>query len=158
MSIHSLGQMHLRSTYLRLLLACGFALALLIILVSQFPASVSAQPLPPNHAVLAAPQAVGLTGFDARAKKGKVIVTWTTDNEINMMGFRVWRRGAAGPANVLTQEMIPAESIGEIAGNQYVRKDRTVHAGKTYYYQLEVVNADGTSSWTEEVKVKAKAD
>ncbi len=119
-----------------------------------------------------APTAATLTKFGAKVKTGKtgkqvVRVKWETGSEVDVVGFRVWGKGVwntkaakdAKPAKgwvQLSAELIAAEHAGEIIGDAYKFTDKKVKAGKTYSYKLEIVMADGTSDWSEIVKVKVQ--
>ncbi len=126
-----------------------------------------------------APTNATLTKFGAKAKIGKtgkqvVRVKWETGNEVQVVGFRVWRKGVwnTKPAKEaktakentkaakgwvqLNAELIAAKHAGEIVGDAYKFTDKKVKAGKTYSYKVEIVLADGTSEWSEVEKVKIK--
>ena len=145
---------HLKA--LRVHLSILGLVAILFLVVSEHAAPVSAQTIAPQHPTMGAPQMLGILSFTAKAKPDKVNVKWVTANEITIMGFHVWRRTAHGSSVRLDDTLIAALSPGELAGNSYVLKDTSVRKYKTYYYELEIVNADGTSSFTEEVMVKTK--
>ncbi len=123
-----------------------------------------------------APTNATLTKFGAKGKTGKtgkqvIKVKWETGSELNVVGFKVWRKTGTTKAakdaktakgesakgwQQLNAELIVAQHPGEIVGDKYTYTDKKVKAGKTYFYKLEIVMADGTSEWSdvEEVKVK----
>lgn len=137
------------------LIALGLV-ALVFLLALPHAAPVSASTIAPQHPTIVAPQVLEILSFDVKAKKNKVDVKWVTVNELTIVGFHVWRRTAKSSYVRLDDSLIAAQSTGELAGNAYQIKDSSIRKDKTYYYDLEVVNADGTSSFTDEVKVKTK--
>jgi len=118
-----------------------------------------------------APTSATLTKFGVKAKTGKtgkqvVRVKWETGSELNVVGFKVWRRigntKAAKDTKTakgwvqLNEELIAAQHAGEVVGGRYKYADKKVKQGKNYFYKLEIVLADGTSEWSEVVKVQVK--
>ncbi len=101
------------------------------------------------------PTSIILTSFKAKATdKPSVRVKWETGSEINVVGFNVYRATKKdGEYKLLNDEMLAPLHPGEIIGDTYKYKDKTVKHGKTYFYQLEVVKTDETSEWSEIVKV-----
>lgn len=137
-------------------LLAALALVTFLFFGAQSPSVGSAQTLPPQHPAIAAPQALGLSKFTAKAKNNKVNLAWQTENEATILGFHVWRRTADGQYKRLDDTLIAAVHVGEITGSSYAMTDKTIKTTKIYYYQLEVVGVSGVSNWTEEVKVKFK--
>lgn len=86
---------------------------------------------------------VELSTFEAVGGDGLVLVKWTTQSEINNMGFHIYRSTSeTGEYGRITPEMIDG------AGNStqpidYEFFDRNVVNGKTYYYKLEDVDLAG---------------
>ena len=86
-----------------------------------------------------------------------VIVEWTTESELNQAGFNLHRsENRGGPYVKLNDALIPA-SPDPIAGASYVYTDTTVTAGVTYYYKLEDVELDGSSTMHGPTEVVAQA-
>ena len=87
-----------------------------------------------------------------------VIVEWTTESEVNQAGFNLYRsENPQGPYVKLNDALIPA-SLDPIAGGSYVYTDTTAIGGATYYYKLEDVELDGTSTLHGPTEVVAQAD
>lgn len=98
------------------------------------------------------PTAATLTNFNAKLapKKNVVQVKWETGNELNVVGFNLYRRGGKAKKWMLqTAEMIPAKNVGQVRGAKYSVIDKKIKAGKIYRYKLELVLSDGTSEWSE---------
>lgn len=131
-------------------------IALFLLLVAQHAAPVSAQTITPQHSTMGAPQVLEILSFKAVAKKRGVKLSWVTADEMNIMGFHIWRSTNKGPYVRLDDTLIAALSPGELAGNAYGMKDATVKHNRKYHYELEVVNANGTSSFSDPVLVVSK--
>jgi len=86
-----------------------------------------------------------------------VLVEWTTESEVDTAGFNLYRsESAEGPYVKINPELIPGSS-DPILGGHYVYTDTDVVAGRTYYYKLEDVELDGTTTLHGPIEVKATA-
>ncbi len=103
-----------------------------------------------------APTATALASFRARAVDStRVRVKWLTENELNVIGFNVWRRrGDNGAFEKINLALIPAQQIGQPVGARYRFVDRNVVSQKIYFYQLEILHADNSGEWSDVIKVK----
>lgn len=73
-----------------------------------------------------------------------IVIEWTTATEINTAGFNLYRAESAdGPFTQVNSQLIPASS-DPMAGGKYKFEDTSIATGKTYYYQLEDVEYNGT--------------
>jgi hypothetical protein len=89
---------------------------------------------------------------------GTVIVEWTTESEVNLAGFNVYRSESRDGRYVrLNETLIPA-SPDPIAGDSYSFSDATARVGVTYYYKLEDVELDGKATMHGPITVVAAAD
>ena len=79
----------------------------------------------------------------ARDKAGAVVITWSTQSELNNAGFFIKRsRQRDGEFQVINATMIPgAGTTGE--KQFYTYTDTTAQANVVYYYQIEDVSLDG---------------
>lgn len=75
---------------------------------------------------------------------GAVMITWTTQAEMNNAGFFIKRSYQRdGESKVINATMIPG--VGTTNEKQfYTYTDRTARPNVVYYYQLECVSVDGT--------------
>jgi len=115
---------------------------------------------------IASPSAVDLAALQARlTKKQNVVVKWETGNELNLLGFNVWRKvGEKGTGKQgngkkskwlkLNAAMIAAENVGQLGGAHYTFTDRDVKPGKTYRYKLELVRPSGQSEFSQPLRVR----
>jgi hypothetical protein len=95
---------------------------------------------------------VELTAFEANATANKVNLSWTTASEINSDRFEVERAelNEGGKSPFATIATVPA--FGNCTNTRYYGPvtDTDVLLGKTYIYQLNMIDADGTSERSEQ--------
>jgi hypothetical protein len=73
----------------------------------------------------------------------EVILTWTTESEVETAGFHVYRATAEeGPYERVTRSLIPS-SGDPFTRSNYEFRDTGVEPGQTYYYQLEELETTG---------------
>ena len=87
-----------------------------------------------------------------------VIVEWTTESEFNLAGFNVYRSDNPQGAFMKVNDALVPASPDPIAGGSYVYTDATATAGVTYYYKLEDVELDGSSTMHGPIEVVAEAE
>ncbi len=111
---------------------------------------VTGPPNPRNTAapaVICTPQAVTLATWEAHAEGPAVQLTWETVTEVENAGFNIYRRlPAEGPWIRINATLIPARTPGATTGARYAWTDAAVEPGMTYWYSLEDVAFDGTST------------
>ncbi len=94
----------------------------------------------------AAPTSTYLASIKGAARAKNVKLKWTTANELLVIGFNVYRSDSkAGPYGKLNALLVPANAPGSMKGGKYVYKDATAQPGKKYFYQIEVVQSDGST-------------
>jgi hypothetical protein len=99
---------------------------------------------------------VVLTACQGGGPESLVIVEWTTESEVETAGFNLYRsESPAGPYVKVNPALIPGAS-DPLLGGQYVYTDTNVVAGRTYYYKLEDVELDGTTSLHGPIEVVAE--
>jgi len=102
---------------------------------------------------LTVPTAATVTRFTAKPKPAGVRVQWTTGSELDVLGFRVWRKAPGAREFVALQtDLIPAQHPGDLGGAKYQLVDRTASAGKNRY-KLEIVRAQGSSTFEGPIQV-----
>jgi hypothetical protein len=80
-----------------------------------------------------------------------VDVTWETATEQNTAGFKLYRReGENGEFVPVRDDQFIASQGGPTSGAAYHYLDDQVSVGKTYYYLLEEIEADGSQHRYEE--------
>ncbi len=94
----------------------------------------------------------------ATAAPAAVIVEWTTESEVNLAGFNIYRSESMdGPYVKINESLIPA-SPDPIAGGSYSYADTAAEAGVTYYYKLEDVELDGRATMHGPITVIAEGN
>jgi hypothetical protein len=92
------------------------------------------------------PSAVTLSAFSADAQPRAIRLNWETVAELDLLGFNLYRSESAnGPRQKLNAALITGKKPGQMAGAAYQFAD-TVPAGRQYYYWLEVVGRDETTT------------
>ncbi len=94
------------------------------------------------------PTGVVLSSFAAHSQEGGVALTWRTENESRILGFRVWRamaRRDGGFTAPIQVAFIPARHAGMATGDLYRFEDLLALRPGRYRYWLEVVRVDGTT-------------
>ena len=88
--------------------------------------------------------AVGLISFTATGQDESVLVSWETAQEIDNLGFNLYRSSEAyGSYTKLNSRLIPG-LISSVSGQQYTYTDTDVTRSVLYYYMLEDVDLSGT--------------
>jgi fibronectin type 3 domain-containing protein len=87
---------------------------------------------------------------------GGLTITWTTENELDTIGYNIYRADSADGEYVkLTETIIPAYTDATIGGeHEFV--DASVERGKTYYYKLETVGRQGNSEFEGPIELSAR--
>jgi len=92
------------------------------------------------------PTAITLSSFTAEAKESKVALKWETGIEIDNVGFNILRSESEnGNYAKINKKLITAKG-STTKGAEYSLVDKKVKSGKTYYYKLEDIDRNGTST------------
>ncbi|MDQ7029995.1 MAG: hypothetical protein Q9O62_09590 [Ardenticatenia bacterium] len=96
-------------------------------------------------------------GVAPAGMKPVAIIRWKTASEVNTAGFNLYRGNAPdGPfTQRINEQLIPA-STSPLTGGSYVYTDTTVQPGRTYFYELEEVENDGTRARVGRISVRAE--
>jgi hypothetical protein len=95
---------------------------------------------------LCVPQVISLSSFEAKAGNGRVTLLWETGAEVDNAGFNLYRSDTESSGYVkINSSLIPAKgSASKSASYAYV--DTNVQNRKTYYYKLEDIGLNGSST------------
>jgi len=106
-----------------------------------------------NHACLWAqisdfvPTAVNLKSFNAAAVQDSIRLTWETTNEVENLGFNIYRAESANGERIqVNSEQVASLEPGSPKGFSYVYSDSTAIQGVTYNYWLEDVDLYGKTT------------
>jgi hypothetical protein len=95
---------------------------------------------------------LGWTKFN----KAEVIIEWTTASELDTAGFNIYRsQQKTDPFILINQSLIPP-SNDPLTGGDYTYSDTNVTPGKIYYYQLEEIETNGSTTRFEPIEVLAR--
>jgi hypothetical protein len=86
---------------------------------------------------------VSLASFAATPRSRKVVLTWTTDSEINTEAFSVLRADSPeGPFATISDVLIMAKGSATKKAS-YAFVDKPLRNRRTYYYRLEAIDTNG---------------
>jgi len=89
---------------------------------------------------------ITLSSFNATPKSNEVILIWSTASEINNAGFNLYRSETEnGNYTKMNFALIPTKG-SSTQGASYEFVDTNVQNRKTYYYKLEDIDLNGSSS------------
>jgi len=89
---------------------------------------------------------IELASFTATPKAGKVILQWNTESETDNAGFNIYRFTSETEEYIkINDSLIPAQG-SPTEGAVYEFVDNDVKNRKTYYYKLEDLDLNGTST------------
>jgi hypothetical protein len=92
------------------------------------------------------PTAIKLSSFTATPGIGKVVLTWKTESEINNAGFNLYCASTEnGNYKKINASLIQAQGSA-ISGAKYEFLNEPLKNGKIYYYKLEDIDLNGTST------------
>ncbi|MCX5885574.1 MAG: hypothetical protein NT096_06665 [Proteobacteria bacterium] len=100
-----------------------------------------------SHFQAEEPTLIKLTSFTATASNRKVILSWTTESEIDNAGFNLYRAESKDGEYVkINPALIPAQGSAT-QGATYEFVDENVRLRETYWYKLEDIDLNGKSTF-----------
>ena len=110
---------------------------------------------------------VTLSNFSAKVVSNGVLLNWTTESEIENLGFILERKivwanhdlpsSWSQIASYVTDKMLEGHGSTS-AKHEYQFTDKAVQPGATYHYRLADVDYSGSVTWHKEVEVKVEAE
>ena len=88
---------------------------------------------------------IQLASFTAIPKSGRVILKWTTESEVDNAGFNIYRATSEDGEYKINDILITTKG-SPTQGASYEFVDTAVQNRKTYYYKLEDIDLNGTST------------
>jgi hypothetical protein len=89
---------------------------------------------------------ITLSAFTATPDDWEIILDWKTESEVNNAGFNIYRsKSEDGEYIKINDSLIPAEG-SPTEGASYEFADKEVKLWKSYYYKLEDIDLNGTST------------
>jgi hypothetical protein len=86
-------------------------------------------------------------------QKPVLTIRWTTESEIDVLGFNLLRSDSADGEYVRVNSALIPPARDPFVGGEYLFKDTTVDRGVRYYYKLETVYRDGHTTLSEPIMV-----
>jgi hypothetical protein len=100
---------------------------------------------------------IGLSAFYASAGNGQATLYWTTQSEVNNLGFYLLRGTDGISYERINEELIPGQGTSE-SRHDYSYVDRDLVNGLTYHYKLVDVDMEGMRSAHGPIQVTPQAD
>lgn len=100
-----------------------------------------------------APLPIHLSSFDARISRSYISLVWTTSYERLNKGFNVQK--SLDGNNFKTVGYVEGKGTST-STVEYTYDDKEIKGGQVYYYRLEQVDYDGTSSFSKIIAMKAE--
>ena len=102
---------------------------------------------------------VELSAFTAVAKQGEIQLNWTTQSEINNLGFEVYRSDREDGnylllAGFLTEPALQGAGNSNVA-NDYTYEDESIAEETNYWYQLADVDFQGIRTFHSPISVES---
>ena len=92
------------------------------------------------------PTLITLSSFTATPKAGRVILEWSTESEIENVGFNIYRSEAEDGEYVKINDTLISSKGSATEGADYEFINTGLRNGKTYYYKLEDIDLNSTST------------
>jgi uncharacterized repeat protein (TIGR01451 family) len=112
-----------------------------------------------GHAVITPKSTLAVIGsFGAHGDGGRVVLEWETVTEAGTVGFYVYRSGDGRDYELVREDLLPG-LLTSPQGGRYRLVDPEAEVGRSYWYRLCEVEAEGSQNWfgPYEVKVEGKA-
>jgi hypothetical protein len=94
------------------------------------------------------PTAIDVTAFQARVVDAGIQLEWETASEVGLLGFDIHRSDQPeGEYTPINSDLIPAQAGGGTLGATYTWLDSSVAPDTTFYYQLEIQDLSGGSTF-----------
>jgi hypothetical protein len=102
----------------------------------------------PIETRVVSPNVVPISDLDASSVNSGILLHWRTEQELNLLGFNLYRSVCPqGEKYLLNEGLIPSKTPGSLIGNDYTYLDTTAQPGSEYCDWLEVVNLLNGSSY-----------
>jgi len=99
------------------------------------------------------PLPVELVAFNAAENRNGVKLTWQTESETDLAGFNLWKSEDAETGFEKINSVLIKAAGSSTNPVAYTFDDNNVEEGKTWFYRLEQVDLDGSSSFISSVQV-----
>lgn len=102
---------------------------------------------------------VALTNFTASARGGKIVLKWTTQGEVNNLGFEIHRSTAENGTYSLIASYKNTPSLAGVGNSNipknYIYVDHMISPAQTYWYQIADVDYRGERTFHGPISIQA---
>jgi len=99
-----------------------------------------------DHWLAGEPTLIVLSTFTAKEVSDGVLLSWSTESEVDTAGFNIYRSEDKSSGYVKLNDALIPGSTDSTTGETYSFIDETVANGISYYYKLEEVELDGAKT------------
>jgi hypothetical protein len=89
---------------------------------------------------------IALSSFTAKPGNGSITLNWATETEIDNAGFNIYRAESADGNFIKINSSLISAKGSSTQGASYEFADTSVQNRKIYYYKLEDIDLNGTST------------
>ena len=90
---------------------------------------------------------ITLVSFTATPSNKKVILKWTTESEISNAGFNIYRSESEDGKYIKVNDLLISSEGSPTEGAKYFFIDKNLKNRLTYFYKLEDIDLNGSSTF-----------
>jgi hypothetical protein len=83
------------------------------------------------------------TGLIDRVQHTDLVIRWTTENEIDVLGYNLYRADSPDGELVQVNDVLIKPSLDPLVSSEHSFVDEGRVRGRTYYYVLETIDRNG---------------
>ena len=83
------------------------------------------------------------TGLIDRVQHTNLVIRWTTENEIDVLGYNLYRADSPDGELVQVNDVLIKPSLDPLVSSEHSFVDEGRARGRTYYYVLETIDRNG---------------
>ena len=83
------------------------------------------------------------TGLIDRVQHTNLVIRWTTENEIDVLGYNLYRADSPDGELVQVNDVLIKPSLDPLVSSEHSFVDEGRVRGRTYYYVLETIDRNG---------------
>lgn len=83
------------------------------------------------------------TGLIDKLRYTDLVIRWTTENEIDVLGYNLYRADTPDGEFVQVNDVLIKPALDPLVSSEHVYEDEGMVRGRTYYYILETIDRNG---------------
>lgn len=83
------------------------------------------------------------TGLIDKLRYTDLVIRWTTENEIDVLGYNLYRADTPDGEFVQVNDVLIKPALDPLVSSEHVYTDGERVRGRTYYYILETIDRNG---------------